>query len=213
VEIGDLDERQAITFLTTRYRADETTAKDIYDIAGGRIKLLTGAIQNLQDQTLKEIRNEFVHRAAHVFGDLTLPKDSSELTLKQKKAWQQIIQICDSPNKAISYTDFRASLGSLADELLQRNIFAFHHGNNTVSLQSRPMELFVEQQRELFVEQQPQVVEAIIKSPKKDEKKGWGSITTTEVNGTGNTSVDPIKIWGAMGLVFVVIGLLWWKLE
>jgi len=146
IEIGDLDTQEAIQFLTT-HGVNETTAKSIFDIAGGRITLLNEAQLRVErGQTINAIKDAFVQRAENEFGDLTLPQDPLKITPKQKEAWKQIIKIYDSPTREVSYTDFKKSLGSasLVDELLQQNVFAYHPRRNTVSLQSRPVELFVE---------------------------------------------------------------------
>lgn len=86
-----------------------------------------------------------MQKAEEEFEDLRLSREPAEITPKQKKAWKQIIQIYDSPTKEVSYTDFIEWIGSakLVDELLQQNVFAYHPSRNTVSLQSRPVELFV----------------------------------------------------------------------
>jgi len=95
-------------------------------------------------QSLNDIQRAFEQRARQEFGDLVLPRDPTKITPKQKEAWTEITKIMDSPTKEISFREFQKSLGPLTDDLLKRNVFAYHHSKDSVSLQSRPAELFVE---------------------------------------------------------------------
>jgi len=145
IEIGDLNIQQTVNFLKLCGMEKETMATSIYNIVGGRINLLIEITKLLiKDQNLENIQRQFVYKAGREFGDLVLPIDKEEVSEKEKKVWRQIIKIYDSPNKEILYIDFTKSLGTLTDEVLQRNIFAYHPSRNTVSFQSRPVEMFVE---------------------------------------------------------------------
>jgi len=144
VEVGDLDQQEALQFLTKKV-VDKNTATEIIKIAGGRITLLNDALISVKEkQSLKDIQRSFEQRARQEFGDLVLPQDVSEVTTKHKKAWMEITKIMDCATKEIPFREFQKSLGPLTDDLLKRNVFAYHHSKDSVSLQSRPVELFVE---------------------------------------------------------------------
>jgi len=143
LEIGDLDFPQVVGFLT-KYKYSETTIKKIFDIAGGRMTLLKEIRNRLQEgQNLERIEKDFIRRARDEFKHL--PKDASKLNDEQKETWKQIIKIYDHPNREIPFEEFWDSIGSsdIADTLLQKNIFALHQNKDTVSFQSRPVELYV----------------------------------------------------------------------
>jgi len=80
----------------------------------------------------------------------------------------EIIKILDSPTKEIPYREFQKALGPLTDDLLKRNVFAYHHSKDSVSLQSRPAELFVESEVGSPGSKQRQEVLNLITPPKKD---------------------------------------------
>jgi len=144
VEVGDLDQQEALQFLTKK-GLDKKTATEIIKIAGGRITLLNDALIGVKEgQALKDIQRAFEQRARQEFGDLVLPQDISKVTPKQKEAWMEITKIMDSPIKEIPFREFQKSLGPLTDDLLKRNVFAYHHSKDSVTLQSRPAELYVE---------------------------------------------------------------------
>jgi len=79
------------------------------------------------------------------FGDLQRPEDVTEITTVQKKIWKLILKLYDVPNREISLKEFNAKLTpKLASDVLKLNIFAYHPSRETVSFQSRPVELFIE---------------------------------------------------------------------
>jgi len=146
MEIGDLDSNSAQKYYTEYGGIDETVGKELYNVTGGRFITIKEAIDRYQKgRTVKEIRDQLIADAMKQFGDLQIPADVTEITTIQKKIWQQIIKLYDVPNREISYKEFNANLTSkLASDVLKLNIFAYHPSRETVSFQSRPVELFIE---------------------------------------------------------------------
>jgi len=146
LEIRDLTQEDAIKFLQQR-GVDESKAQEISPIVGGRIGLLNQALVLTEKGTsLDGLRRHFVLKAFQEISaaGLSLPKNPSELTKRQRKAWVQVLKIYDSPSHSISLDDFISDVGDeLAEDLLQNNLFSFHQNEQAVSLQSMPVRHYV----------------------------------------------------------------------
>jgi len=147
IEIGDLSQDDAVQFLLQQ--GIEKDVNDIVYITGGRINLLQQAVSTLKNgKILSDIEKSLINTAMNelLTANLQLPDDPKKLTENQKIAWRNICLILDSPNHEILADKFFKSFGSshTALDLLEKNVFAFHVNKNTVSLQSRPVELYVE---------------------------------------------------------------------
>jgi len=168
IEIGDLDESDSERYL--RERGVDQCAEVLY-FTGGRISLLNQAIDDIRVKfSPEDIGKNFNDKVAQEFStaQLLLPEDRDELTQRQRKAWNQLIKIYDSPMKHIPWLDFGRTVSSLSDELLKENIFAYHPRDATVSFQSKPVELFVRQVIGECGSQKRKEVDEILKVSKRE---------------------------------------------
>jgi KaiC/GvpD/RAD55 family RecA-like ATPase len=146
IEIGDLADNDAVRYLSERDVSDR--CEEVLYYTGGRISLLNQAIDLINQKfSPQEIGKDFHAKVSKEFSKshLLLPENPLELTERQRKAWNQIIKIYDSPMKYVQWLDFGRSVGLLSDDLLQENIFSYHPRDDTISFQSKPVELFVKQ--------------------------------------------------------------------
>jgi len=144
IEIGDLDENDATTYLHKRGVVSQY--EEVLHFTGGRISLLNQAIIEIrQNFKPEEIGKHFNTKISKEFSNnqLLLPADPSEVTNRQRKTWNELIAIHDSATKHVPWLEFGRNVGLLSNELLQENIFAYHTKDDTVSFQSKPVELYV----------------------------------------------------------------------
>jgi len=145
IEIEDLDLQSTIKYIEFKYeQLTPENAKDLYDITGGRFTIIDKAVNIFDKKNLNEIRKAMLVDARNDFGVITLPQNPVEFTPKQIKAWNQIILIYDAPCREIPFDEFVSFLTPpVASELIAMNVFAYHPSRDSVSFQSRPVELFV----------------------------------------------------------------------
>jgi len=145
IEIGDLDLQITIKYIELMHqKLTPENAKYLYDITGGRFTIIQDALQIFLDKNLNETRKDLIEKARKDFGVLKLTENPNELNPRQIKGWNQIIRIYDAPGREILFREFEEFLTApVASELIAMNVFAYHPSRNTVSLQSRPVELLV----------------------------------------------------------------------
>jgi len=143
IEIGDLDDQQAIHYLTNR-RIEPCIAKEVVQyVSGGRLLLLSTAVQALHSGVSMQVLKAGALAKAHAqflnAGLLTTTphKDSGVKLAKVLLA---------SPTKQISFHELTRLItdASHLDSVLRHQIFSYHPASSTVTFQSRPTQRFAE---------------------------------------------------------------------
>jgi len=116
-------------------------AKLIYDIVGGRFKLLKKAIATLNmKKSIDQIKVDVIVEARKEYEKLT---ESPELF----KVFNLILST--APNFQIDGELFAKIIGKdKYKDILKLNVFYYHPENETVGFQSKPMQLYVAQKVE-----------------------------------------------------------------
>lgn len=160
VEIGDLDDTDAIHYLIDR-KVPQDQAQAAVGIVGGRLRMLKDArTRLLEGQSVSgtsllsppfltplDLRNALLGEAKDKIrqADLILAEDPAKITERQRVAWAELIRIMDSPQTEVPADLFAKKVGgaAVADDLLRTNVFSYHHNKGSVGMQSRPMQLYL----------------------------------------------------------------------
>jgi len=139
IEISDLSKEDTLKYLD--FLKVEFDKAKIYDLAGGRLVLLNNIIQNLnRGQVYEDIRRDLIGTVRQEFyNSKVLPLTTPE----RRKNWEGIVALAKSPDRVMPFDAFMEQVPQA--DLLDGNIFAYHPSEQTISFQSRPVELFVEQ--------------------------------------------------------------------
>ncbi|RHZ45681.1 hypothetical protein Glove_661g6 [Diversispora epigaea] len=148
IEIGDLTEEESFNYLINKRKIDATEAGKLYDLIGGRILELKSA----SDKLLKGKSFEVVKKK--IFTKTEDKFRKAKLLRKQVhfKAGKNVINALLN-SKEISRIAFEEFFNrdEEAEEVLEKNIFAYHPERNTVTFQSRSIENYIRNNASMFI--------------------------------------------------------------
>ncbi|GBB88178.1 hypothetical protein RclHR1_01470026 [Rhizophagus clarus] len=147
IEIGDLTKEESMEYLVNKRNIKEATANSLYELVGGRIiDLKLVADEFLAGNTLKDIK-----RAISRITEGKLK--SAQICPKQKyhKVACKIINYLLT-TKELKYMEYLQFFDNYeeADEVLEKNVFAYHPGKNIVTFQSQSVELYIKTEADDF---------------------------------------------------------------
>ncbi|PKY61119.1 hypothetical protein RhiirA4_485673 [Rhizophagus irregularis] len=136
MEIGDLSKDESMHYLVNRRKVKDEEAERLYKLVDGRFVDLKFVVieKSILDETEKKFRNAQIN-----------PKQ------KYHKVGRKIINSLLEAKELdfMTYTDFFDN-DKEADEILEKNVFVYHPGTNTVTFQSQSVELYIKTKADIF---------------------------------------------------------------
>ncbi|RGB36705.1 hypothetical protein C1646_782981 [Rhizophagus diaphanus] len=141
IEIGDLSERESMEYLN-KCRIDETEAKKLYELVGGRIiDLVTVANKSLKGKSFEDIKKNILMKVED--------KMSAAKLLKNYQHYEVGKIVIDAllKSKELRRTTYEEFFDKpeVANEILEANVFSYHPEKNVVTFQSRAVEVYVQE--------------------------------------------------------------------
>ncbi|RHZ65029.1 hypothetical protein Glove_319g168 [Diversispora epigaea] len=137
IDIGDLTKEESLDYLINKHKIDIKEAEKLYDLIGGRILQLKSEADKLQQGKPFEAIKE------KIFTKIKCDFKNAKLHPKQvyHEVGKNFINALLN-SKEISYFTFVDffNTSEVANEVLNKNIFAFHPEKNTITFQSRSSE-------------------------------------------------------------------------
>ncbi|CAB4434517.1 unnamed protein product [Rhizophagus irregularis] len=151
MEISDISKEESMNYLIQKRNINEETAKELYQLVGGRIlELKTVANDILADRDIEDIKKQKLIEIEQRFFSAKLFKSQ-----KYHKIGKRAINtLLDSKEININvFIDFFKNNDEKYEEykeVLGANVFAYHLSSNTVTFQSRSVEFYIWENSNLF---------------------------------------------------------------
>ncbi|CAB4389821.1 unnamed protein product [Rhizophagus irregularis] len=147
IEIGDLTKEESIEYLVSKHKIKEEAANSLYELAGGRIiDLNLVADEFLAGQSFKVIKQTILN--------ITEKKLLRAQICPKQKYHKVACRIINSllTNKELKYIKYLQFFDNdeEADEVLEKNVFAYHPGKNIITFQSQSVELYIKTEADDF---------------------------------------------------------------
>ncbi|RIA94349.1 P-loop containing nucleoside triphosphate hydrolase protein [Glomus cerebriforme] len=147
IEIGDLTKEESIEYLVDKRKIKEEAANSLYELVGGRIVDLKFVADDfLSGQAFKGIKQAIL--------SITEKKLKSAQIYPKQKYHKVACQIINSllTIKELEYRKYLQFFDNVeeADEVLEKNVFAYHPGKNVVTFQSQSVELYIRTEADDF---------------------------------------------------------------
>ncbi|RIA96836.1 P-loop containing nucleoside triphosphate hydrolase protein [Glomus cerebriforme] len=152
MEISDISEEESMKYLVEKRKINEETAKELYQLVGGRIlELKTIANGILAGRSIEDIKKQKLIEIEQKFFSAKLLKGQKYHEIGKRA----INALLDSKeiniNIFIEFFENNDEECEEYQEVLGANVFAYHPSSNTVSFQSRSVEFYIQENSSIFI--------------------------------------------------------------
>ncbi|CAG8731280.1 8040_t:CDS:2 [Dentiscutata erythropus] len=152
MEIGDLNEKESMEYLTKKCKINEVEAKKLYDLVGGRfIELKTVVGDFTAGQSLEDIKNSILNEVEKKFQFAKLLPNDPYYNVG-KNIISDLLK-----SKELSFLAFKKYFNEVKElnEVLESNVFSYHPEKNIVTFQSQSIESYIRENIDIFVNSPP----------------------------------------------------------